>query len=63
MSLKAFVIDTAKVAPLALAKLLWRHAPDIVQFCMLVIAVRCDDEPPPTINSQTYADIFFEPLP
>jgi hypothetical protein len=36
MSLKAFAIDTAKVAPLALGQLFWTHASDITKFCMLI---------------------------
>jgi hypothetical protein len=39
MSLKAFAIDTAKVAPLALANVFWAHAPEIVQACMLVYSI------------------------
>ena len=42
MSVKAFAIDTAKLAPPALATFLgWVgvHIPEIIQFCMLIYAV------------------------
>lgn len=39
MSLKEFTIGTVKLASLVVVKFVWTHAPEIIQFCMLIYAI------------------------
>lgn len=39
MSIKEFAIGIVKVTPLALVKVLWAHAPEIIHLCSLIYAI------------------------